>query len=459
MYIKNYRLFLAFALCAGFSAFAQEKSLTANSHRSPQGFIRCVSSEYEQSLQSKFPARNTEKEFEDWIAPLIEKEKNKRTAQDVNTVSTIPVVVHVIYNTASTQVGTGANISAARVASQITVLNQDFRRAVGTPGFNDNAVGADTELEFCLAQRDPSGAATTGIDRVAYGVSSFATTDAVETMKTATQWDPDQYFNIWVVAFSTSSSAELGGVLGYAQFPQSSGLAGLGNETSASTDGVVIDYRCFGTSDLVTSTNYFDSYDKGRTSTHEIGHCFGLRHIWGDTSSCTVNATDSQKDYCLDTPAQNTEHYDCASIYDTCTANAGNDMTDNYMDYTNDTCMDIFTINQKARLTAVMNNSPRRSTLKTSNACQAPLSTEEFKFFDQIKIYPNPAKDMLNIKSSNSELPDAYTVFNNLGQVVAYQRVKSESDMSMNVASFQTGIYYVRVWKGENVKTYQMIKE
>ncbi len=425
------------------------------------GFIRCVSTEYEKSLQEKNPSRATTDIFEEWIAPKVEEVKDRMLAgKSVNTVVTIPVVVHVIHN--GDAVGSNENISDARVLSQITVLNQDFRKMLNTNGYNDNAVGADVEVEFCMAQRKPDGTATNGIDRVNLGVASWSTETSVESnLKPNTIWDPTQYFNIWVCAFSTIGSAELYGVLGYAQFPDSSGLGGLNTSGgTATTDGVIIDYRCFGSKSIANTGTYYTDYDLGRTATHEIGHCFGLRHIWGDDTSCTVNATDSYKDYCLDTPAAANENYDCISTYDSCPSATGNDMTENYMDYTNDSCMNIFTLNQKARILAVIQNSPRRNTLTTSLGCQAPLSSSEFNLFDNIKLYPNPATDFVIINiPQEQDLPDSFTVYNTLGQLINTVKVTTNADLTLDTSSMAKGVYFIKITKESLSKTLQFIKE
>lgn len=450
-------LLLLLLTAMGYAQNRQVFGKTVESVNPKNGLIRCVSTQYEQSLQEKYPQRATNQEFENWIAPKVEAIKQRmETSRGIDAVVTIPVVVHVIHN--GDAVGSNENISDARVLSQITVLNQDFRRMLGTPGYNTNAVGADVEVEFCMAQRKPDGTATTGIDRVQRTPASYATESSVETMKAATIWDPTQYFNIWVLYFSDSQSAEMYGVLGYAQFPSNSGLGGLNtNGGAATTDGVVIDYRCFGTSTLAPSSNYFTDYDKGRTATHEIGHCFGLIHIWGDNDSCIANATDSAKDYCPDTPAQSEEHYDCLQTYNTCTAAAGNDMTQNYMDYTNDTCMNIFTQNQKARILAVLQNSPRRSTLPTSLGCQAPLSTAAFELLEGMNLSPNPANNFVTINSGKI-LPDSYTVYNTLGQTIVSKKVQDNADLTINTTDFANGMYIVRITKDGATKTLQFIK-
>ncbi|NUY80633.1 T9SS type A sorting domain-containing protein [Flavobacterium sp. MAH-1] len=421
------------------------------------GQIRCVSDEYEASLQQKNSNRANTEAFETWIAAKVEAAKQRlMNSKSVAEVVHIPVVVHVIHN--GDAVGTNENISDARVISQITVLNNDFRRILGTPGYNTNAVGADVEVEFCLAQKKPDGSATNGIDRVNLNTAQWSTEASIENnLKPNTIWDPTQYFNIWVCQFSSSPSAEMYGILGYAQFPSNSGLGGLNADGGlATTDGVIIDWHCFGSSDYSTG-NYYSGYDKGRTATHEIGHCFGLRHIWGDSSSCTVNATDSFKDFCPDTPAAAEENYDCDAVYNSCALSPGNDMVENYMDYTYDTCMNIFTLNQKARILAVLQNSPRRSTLPASTACQA-LATPDFDKFEGLNLYPNPADSFVTIGISG-DLPQSYEVVNALGQMVAVRNISNDSDLTISTASFANGVYFVKVTKEGATKTLRFIKQ
>lgn len=328
-------------------------------HVSPDGYIRCATDEYEQYLQENDPKRMTKDQFESWLAPLLEQQKLlQESSSQSGGIIYIPVVVHVIHN--GDAYGTNENITDAQVQSQITVMTQDFRKMLGTPGYNTNAVGADTQIEFVLAKVDPNGNPTNGIDRVNLCAESWSTADINSTVKPTTIWDPTLYMNMWSVNFTD------GTLLGYAQFPDASGLGGLNaSGGAANTDGVVAGYRFFGSSDLATG-NFQAPYDKGRTMTHEVGHFLGLRHIWGDNTSCTVNATDSNKDYCPDTPAANTSNFGCPTGTNTCTLAAGNDMIENYMDYTDDTCMNIFTNDQKTRITTIMNNAARRSTLKTS---------------------------------------------------------------------------------------------
>lgn len=339
--------------------FAQKNSdLYNNVSRTPTGEIRCLTMEADAQSRALHPDRGTLEQFEQWLTPKIEAYKRER-AENPNRlppVLTIPVVVHVIHN--GDALGTGENINDAQVLSQIRVLNEDFRRMLGTPGHNTHPDGADVEVEFCMAQTDPLGQATNGINRVNYGVASFGTQGAVETMKAATSWTPTEYLNMWSVRFGGG----MAGILGYAQFPDASGLPGMpGSGGPANTDGVVSTFDAFGSQAYAAGT-YNPTYNLGRTMTHEVGHWVGLRHIWGD-GNCGVD------DFCADTPTSDAANYGCPTTHVSCTTV---DMVRNYMDYTDDNCMNIFTDDQKTRIRTVMSVSPRRMELPSSTKCQPP---------------------------------------------------------------------------------------
>ncbi len=333
-----------------------------------RGVIRCSSEEYNAALRAKYPNLPSKDDFESWLAPKIQEMRAAQASSSVSSptiVISIPVVVHVIHD--GDAVGDGnENISDAQVISQITVMNQDYRKLTGTPG---DGAGVDVEVEFCLAQVDPNGNPTNGIDRVNLGQASWSTADVDGTVKPQTIWDPEQYMNMWSVRFTDAS------LLGYATFPSASTLDGIpaANEGTATTDGVVAVFSTFG--DISQDDGSFvlnAPYDKGRTMTHEVGHFLGLRHTWGD-GDCTVD------DYCADTPRSSGSNFGCPTV-NTCddtdygAATDPNDQVENYMDYTDDSCMNIFTQNQKDRILTVMANSPRRVNLATSTVCSLDYS-------------------------------------------------------------------------------------
>lgn len=331
---------------------------------SPNGIVKCTSVEHNHDLQQKGLAPS-DIDFESWLAPKIEEFKSRRLANPNYRASviSIPVVVHVIHN--GDAYGTGENIRDEQVLSQIQVLNEDFRRMAGSPGFGP---GVDVEIEFCLAQTDPSGNFTTGINRVNLNLASFDRTAVEGNLKPNTIWDPTQYLNMWTCRFS----GDLNGVLGYAQFPSNSGLTGLAaNGGAATTDGVIMAYNAFGSSAIYPAGSYLAPYDRGRTTTHEVGHWLGLRHIWGD-GGCTVD------DFCADTPVAGAANFGCPTGTDSCPTSPGLDQIQNYMDYTDDTCMDRFTQNQKERILTVMSVATRRATLASSTKCMLPAPFIQF---------------------------------------------------------------------------------
>ncbi len=281
--------------------------------------------------------QSIERDMQQWIS---EKGNQKAAA-----VITIPVVVHVVYNTSS------QNISDARIIEQINVLNKDFSRTNADAGNTPSAwqsTAANTNIQFCLAKRDPNGNATNGIVRKSTTTTSFSTNNNVKFSSSGgdNAWPSSSYLNIWVCNLS-------GGVLGYAQFPGG----------SASTDGVVLLYSSVGGP---AAPGTATPYHLGRTATHEVGHWLNLYHIWGDDgTSC------SGSDQVSDTPNQADENYGCPAFPAISCSNGPNgDMFMNYMDYTNDACMNMFTNGQSTRMNATLNGS--RAGIQSSLGCTPP---------------------------------------------------------------------------------------
>jgi pregnancy-associated plasma protein-A len=238
-------------------------------------------------------------------------------------VTVIGVVVHVVYRTPE------QNIDMAQVQSQIDVLNRDFRKANGDLGSIPApfaALAEDSRVEFELATTDPDGNETDGVTRTETSEESFSDDDKVKRASTggADAWPADRYLNLWVCALG-------GGLLGYAQFPGG----------PAETDGVVILQSAFGTTGTVAAP-----FDLGRTATHEIGHWLNLRHIWGDDGDGC-----SGDDFVADTPnaaGANTGKPSFPHV--TCDNGPNGDLFMNYMDYTDDDSMFMFTVGQVQRM-------------------------------------------------------------------------------------------------------------
>jgi hypothetical protein len=305
-----------------------------------KGKDRCGSSFNIEQLKQYEPAA-----YQKWLA--IEKHTQKyiqgRQALSNGTVSpspqrvsdasvtvTIPVVVHVVFNAAV------ENISDAQIQSQIDVLNEDFRRLNADAGQTPNqfaGAAADLNIVFKLACVDPNGNPTNGIERANTSITGFRfssinpttpneTAIGVKFVSGAAAWPSNTYLNIWTCNF-------VDGTLGYARFP---------GTAASNVDGVVIAYNAMGRVGPL-----LPKYNKGRTASHEIGHWLNLFHVWGD-SNCG-------DDLCADTPTQQGPNYGCVSFpHRTCSNNG--DMSMNYMDYSDDACMNLFTNNQKDRARA-----------------------------------------------------------------------------------------------------------
>lgn len=375
-------------LLTGLLCFFFTEQAVAQQTQQDSELIRCSTMEVDAQLRASDPNVGTLEDFELWMSKMIE---NRNAQRSAGVVYTVPLVFHIIHNGESE--GTGSNISQAQVNSQITVLNEDFRRIMGTNGHNTHPDGADTEIEFCAALIDPSGNVMTepGINRVNRNTAGFtappysSTSYINGTIKPATSWDPNSYFNIWILDLG-------GGLLGYAQFPNGSTLQGLNtNNGAANTDGVVVGHRYTG---RVPQNPFGGQYAYGRTMTHEIGHSFGLRHIWGD-GPCSAS------DYCADTPEAASSNFSCGN-FTTC---GSRDMVENYMDYTNDLCMDIFTNDQTTRMRTVLENSPRRVSLTSSAVCNPPAPpVADFTVTDTVVCKGN----MVQFSDLSSSFPSGW---------------------------------------------------
>jgi hypothetical protein len=316
-------------------------------------------------------------QWDNWFNSKVDEYKADKAAGRIAAVNyTLPVIVHVLHN--GDAIGSNENISYAQIQSQLAILNTDFAGTntdiTNIPSVFQSVQAGNTGISFCLAKVNPSGTILSepGVERINWGTrgwnnpGEFVDRDLFRnyinsTIKPASIWDPSKYLNIWIVDASAS------GLLGFASFPMGSGLNGitLNSIETQSTCGVVVGYTAWGNIGTATSP-----YNKGRTATHEIGHWLGLRHIWGDGDNCRGN-----DDYCGDTPPQKTKNEGCKTHpynLGVCTGNTTGEMFMNYMDYSNDACMYMFTQDQADRMQTAMLNGVYRNPLSFSTVCQTP---------------------------------------------------------------------------------------
>ncbi|MBI5541131.1 MAG: PKD domain-containing protein [Bacteroidia bacterium] len=261
-------------------------------------------------------------------------------------VITIPVVFHIVLSTAQQ-----ATFADLRCTEQIAVMNQDYA------GLNTHSMGpfaaslkTNTDLQFCLATISPTGAATNGIERRDWAGAPWGTSSDVKHFATGglDSWPTTDYLNIWVCDLG-------GGLCGYALTP--------GGAATNPEYGLVNHYEYTGV------TGASPPYNLGGTGTHESGHCFDLKHTWGDAGGC------SPDDLVADTPPQDIETYGNPTppLLDACSGTAPGIMYMNFMDYVDDIAYANFTPGQKTRIQACFAPGGPLEQLGQSAKCGVPL--------------------------------------------------------------------------------------
>ena len=253
-------------------------------------------------------------------------------------------------------------------------------------------------------------------------------------------WDGNSYLNIWVCNLS-------GHNLGYATQPGD----------PADKDGVVIQFDALG-----KIGNLQPNFNKGRTATHEIAHWLGLKHIWGDN--------DCGNDGIYDTPQQSNYNNNCPSFpqMSSCSPNSNGDMFMNFMDYTNDGCMNLFTKGQKNKMRSLFAlNGPRNSFLN-STACDSvtesagslpTTSTPAIQEEASLSIYPNPIQHDVNIVALNGyDLIGKTILIYNLTGGLVYKSTVSTAVNKINLSLLSSGVYLLKVGNNEAKKVYKIIK-
>lgn len=401
---------------------------------------RCATVEYMNYRESIQPG---------YIQSTIDVFNNAKPAKGNNNITkttyTIPVVVHIVYNTAN------QNLHDSIIHDQIRVLNEDFNR-LNADTVNMRAdfqpyVGYGN-VEFKLAQFDPSGNPTTGITRTATSQSSFLTFadflsgNLAEKVKSTADggidpWNQSRYLNIWVcdMAVDFGFGQPIPMLMGYATPP-----ANLPNWPAGSTgnlgDGVVIQFQAFGSN----NPNPIDMGGqtfvvKGRTVTHEVGHYLGLRHIWGD-GDCT------QDDGISDTPnAASESQQDCNQTKNTCVDNIGGvdlpDMIENYMDYSAEDCQNSFTVEQMALIRGVLEN--ERWDLVNDNIALTIKEQEQL----QVSLHPNPANTSVTLKSD--DYINGIIHISDVNGKIVKEVSANGLETVIDIENLQNGIYQISV--------------
>ena len=392
----------------------------------------CGAMEYRQMEEQRDPSIKAKRaQIEKDIQAYIQNQMLRQTPTP-HAVITMPIVFHIVYKTAA------ENLSDACIAATIKAFNEDFRKQ--NADFTTKcpsafqSLGADCEIQFCLASKDPSGAATNGIIRTSTTHAPFGLENDIKYTSQGGSdiWDHTKYVNMWIGNLE-------GGLLGYGTFPGG----------PADADGVVCHYQY-----MMGSAGCGDPpFQLGRTTVHELGHFFNLAHIWGD-SNCGDDGVS-------DTPTQQTSNFNCPSFPNvSCNNGPNGDLFCNYMDYVDDPCMVMFTAGQKTRILAAINSS--RAGLKTSAAslCAAAGGLNEIALDQNVYIYPNPSTGDFIINVENAGVSSAYiSVYNELGEAIIQKRiiVPSSNEIKVDLNNKPDGIYLIKMKTSEGTVTKKVL--
>ncbi len=368
------------------------------------------------------------------ISPTI---PNRDTSRDE--IIIIPVVVHVLFNNGTQQ------ISDAQVLSQIAVLNQDFRmlnsdKQLVPEAFKKHA--ADARIMFCLSKVDPNGRPTSGIVKKYTTNPFFLGDDGMKftEMGGSDAWDTKRYLNIWVCEL-------FGRSLGYATPPGG----------PANKDGVVINYDVFGTVGALRG-----SFNKGRTATHEVAHWLGLKHIWGED--------DCGDDGVFDTPKQKSYNFGCPAFpsVSNCSPDANGDMYMNFMDLTDDGCMQMFTAGQKNKMRSLFALGAQRNSILLSYQCDSSLASGAALPQDSmpgvarpmlVNIYPNPVVAALHVDAGEftSLSGKTATLHTAAGRLVKKVILRSDKEV-LQLQPLPAGLYILTVGDKGAQRSFKVVK-
>ena len=386
----------------------------------------------------------------DYVIDYLEKKhpgfKNAyaKTFDDAKTFSnksgqlyTINVVVHVVWNDPS------ENLDDSIIFNQFEILNEDFQR-LNSDTSNLRAifqpVAGNPNIEFNVYD----------IIRVqtneTFGISLSGLPDHVKQTSQggSDAFYPEYFLNIWICKLDNL----FGALFGYAYPP--AGLANWppnSNAPSPELDGVVLDYRTVGNNNPNVYPNpnggVFDLI--GRTAVHEVGHYLGLRHIWGDGGGIFGGSSCGADDGCLDTPNQGYQsNFDCDTTLNTCIDSIGNnvdpndlpDLIENHMDYSSESCSNMFTMEQSVIMRGVLEN-------ERMDLINPPLSLDHNNI-TSILVFPNPAKHIVNIEIPKTNQLNQLKIVDVSGRLI-FQQFFEEETITVDLGNFKKGIYVVNV--------------
>ena len=364
------------------------------------GTMELLQNKFKRNPALKIAFENNERVLQNLIQ---QRQKIKSFAKTLATPIVIPIVFHVVLPNPSI-------VTEAQLLAQLDTINKDYAGlngdSVRIPSYFKSLFGK-SGISFCLAQRTPTDVPTDGIDRFASTKATFSNSDG-ESVKHANlggvdAWDPARYLNIWICDLSND-------LLGYGTFPGSS---------NADEQGVVVDYGSLPAGPL-------NGFNKGKTMTHEIGHYFNLYHIWGDDDGACTGT-----DYVNDTPNQANSTAGCPTgvQVDACSTASPGFMYQNYMDYTGDDCLVMFTTEQVDRMEAALTLD--RASLLTSNGC-TPVNLKNYDAQPRL------------INSPSSRLCDAnftptVTIFNRGAVTLTSLTITAKIDNGTPVVTNWTG--------------------
>lgn len=364
--------------------------------------------------------------------------KESLASEGSRAVYEIQVVFHIVHNAPA------QNLADEVILDQMIILNEDYRRqnanAIETREFF-LPVAADTQIQFVLATTDPDGNATTGIhrvetDRASFNLNPFSqdiTLDEVKRAETggADPWDTKKYLNIWVCNIGSFLGSQ---IFGFAYPPNDApNWEGMFAAIDDDVQGVVVHYTAVGSNNPAGLEDNFEGNEGGRTLTHEIGHFLGLRHTWGDAffNGCTAD------DGIDDTPnIASSNNFACNLSLNTCNDGADDlpDMGENYMDYNQDDCYNMFTLGQKAAMRYVLENF-RQELIEG----QIDLRVENIQG-KGFEVYPNPFSNDLNLKNVGGDSFDLYDLTGRM--VMSWNNLPANA--TLELSHLTPGVYLIR---------------